>query len=224
VAGLAVAAPAARQLLPNGTLRAAPGLPAGIAAAGLLNLAFFGVDAYVPLTLTAIRGQSVATAGLPLTTGTLGWTAGAWLQSRLAPRHGRRLLVETGLALIALGTGGIVALLFPAAPAALAFVAWAIAGLGMGLAFSTISLVVLETAEPGKEGTASASLQLANVLGSALGTGGGGVVVGRGGTGTAPGSAALLLQDLLMLAVAGLTALAALRMPNRPKGETEHMS
>ena len=61
-------------------------------------------------------------------------------------------------------------------PALLAALAWGVAGLGMGLAFSTNSLVVLEAAQPGQEGTAAAALQLANVLGVAVGAGIGGVI------------------------------------------------
>ncbi len=212
--GAALAIPALRRLLPPGTLRAAKGLPAGIATAGLLNLAFFGVDAFVPLTLTTIRHQRLAVAGIPLTAATLGWTAGSWLQSHYAPTGRRRLLVEIGLALIAAGAAGIMATLVPQVPAVLAPIAWGVGGLGMGLAFSTISLLVLESAAPGKEGAASASLQLANVLGSALGTGGGGLIIGRAVAGS-PSGAALLTQDILMLVAVALTALAALRMPNR---------
>ena len=212
--GAVLALPALRRLLPVGALRLATGLPATVMTAAFLNMAFFGVDAFVPLTLTAIRGQSLAMGGIPLTTATLGWTAGSWLQAHLAPSRGRRLLVESGLALIAIGIGGMLAVLVASAPVWLAALAWAVAGLGMGLAFSTISLVVLETAAKGQEGAASAALQLANVLGSALGTGGGGAIVGQSG-GTTPGSASLLTQDLLMLAVLGLTALAAARMGRR---------
>jgi MFS family permease len=220
LAGLLVGLPALHRLLPDGTLRLASGLPASIATAGLVNLAFFGVDAFVPLTLTAIRGQSVATAGIPLTAATLGWTAGSWLQAHLAQRQGRRLLVESGLVLIAIGIGGVIAMLLARTPAWLATPAWGVAGMGMGLAFSTISLVVLETATSGQEGAAAAAFQLANVLGSALGTGGGGAIIGHGGA-TTTSSAALLLQDLLMLGVLGLTALAAARMGRRPPRTTE---
>jgi MFS family permease len=211
LAGALLALPSLRRLLPAGALRLATGLPATVVTAAFLNMAFFGVDAFVPLMLTAIRGQSIASGGIPLTTATLGWTAGSWLQAHLAPSRGRRLLVESGLAFIALGIGGILAVLVTPVPAWLAALAWGVAGLGMGLAFSTISLVVLETAAKGQEGTASAAFQLANVLGGALGTGSGGAIVGQGG-GSTPGSAALLTQDLLMLAVLGLTALAAARM------------
>ncbi|MCA9878905.1 MAG: MFS transporter, partial [Thermomicrobiales bacterium] len=49
VAGALLALPSLRKLLPEGTLRAAPGLPAAIATMGLVNLAFFGVDAFLPL-------------------------------------------------------------------------------------------------------------------------------------------------------------------------------
>ena len=49
-----------RRLLPEGTLRAAPGMPATVATMGLLNLACFGVDAFVPLALVEVRGCSLA--------------------------------------------------------------------------------------------------------------------------------------------------------------------
>src|SRR5215213_4345382 len=96
-AGAALGLPALLRLLPAGTLRAAPGLPAAIAAHGLLNLAFFGVDAFVPLALVSIRGQTASVAGIALTTATVGWTTGAWVQAHLAARRSRRGLEITGL-------------------------------------------------------------------------------------------------------------------------------
>ena len=79
-AGLAVAVPPLRHLLPPGTLRAAPGLPAAIASRGLQTFAFFGADTYVPLAITSVRGRSTAVASLAVTAATLAWTAGAWVQ------------------------------------------------------------------------------------------------------------------------------------------------
>ncbi len=64
---------ALRALLPSGTLLAAPGRPAAIALGGLLHIAFYGVDAFVPLALSAVRDQAAAIAGLALTAGSLGW-------------------------------------------------------------------------------------------------------------------------------------------------------
>ena len=55
--------------------------------------------------------------------------------------------------------------------------AWTVAGLGMGLAYAPLSLMMLQKALPGQEGQASASLNLADVLGTAIGIGVGGAAV-----------------------------------------------
>ena len=206
--GLAIAIPALQYLLPTGTLRLAAALPTAIAVSGLLNMAFFGVDAFVPLVLTTVRSQSIASSGLALTAATVTWTTGAWLQARLSPRRGRRQLVWAGLILTALGIVATASLLHPLVPAVLAPLAWALAGLGMGVAYSTLSLVVLENAEGGQEGRATSGLQLMNMLGSALGTGIGGALVADNGP-----ASGVLRQDLLMLLVVGLALLAASRLP-----------
>ena len=117
-----------------------------------------------------------------------------------------------GLVLIALGIVGVMAALAPNVPALLAALAWGVAGLGMGLAFSTNSLVVLEAAQPGQEGTASAALQLANVLGVAVGAGIGGAIIGNAGATVSLSS--IIIQNIAMIGVLGLTALAARRLPN----------
>ena len=47
----------------------------------------------------------------------------------------------------------------------------------MGLAYAPLSLMMLQKAQPGQEGQASASLNLADVLGTAIGIGVGGAAV-----------------------------------------------
>jgi MFS family permease len=177
VAGLAIGLPAVRRLLPPGTLTARPGLPATILSRGLLTFAFFGADAYVTLALTAVRHRTPVVAGVALTGATLTWTAGAWMQARLSDRWEGRRLVRTGLAAILAGIAGMVLVLQPAVPVAAGLAAWSVAGLGMGLAYAPISLLMLRQAPPGGEGRASASLNLADVLGSAVGIGVGGAAV-----------------------------------------------
>jgi MFS family permease len=216
IAGVAIGGPALRRLLPPGTLRAAPGLPAAIAAHGLLNMAFFGVDAFVPLALTSGRGQSATAAGLALTAATICWTTGAWVQAHLAARQGRRGLVIAGLILIAIGIAGVATVLAPAVPLLLAPIAWGVAGMGMGLAFSTNSLVVLETAQPGQEGVASSALQTTNVLGAALGAGLGGVIIGGASVAAVVQTSGIVTQDMVMIGIIGLAMFAASRLPNRP--------
>jgi hypothetical protein len=164
------------RLVPAGTLRLAPGIPAAIAVKGMLTFSFFGADAYVSLTLQDVRDQDTWVAGVALTLTTIAWTAAAWVQERWIHRVGPRRVVRIGLLLVALG----VALLFGALgplPVWAATLVWGVAGFGIGLAYSPISVVVLGLAPLGQEGRATASLQLCDTLGIALGTGVGGAAV-----------------------------------------------
>ncbi len=215
VLGLALGVPAARRLLPPGALRAAPGLPAAVVTLLLLNVALVGVDAFIPLQMAEVRGQPIWVGSITLTAISLSWTAGSWLQARFAPTGRRRSLVRAGLAATTLGTVGMAAVMSPTVPPLLAPLIWGIGGLGIGLAFSTLSLIVLETASPGQEGEASSALQLANVLGSAFGAGIGGAFVATIGGPGGSLSTALLVQYLAMAAILGLALLVAGRLPRR---------
>jgi MFS family permease len=180
VAGVAAGLPALRRLLPPGTLTARRGLPATILTRGLLTFTFFGADAYVTLAITAVRHRSPAFAGLAVTGATLAWTAGAWVQARLNDKWEGRRLVRSGLVIVLAGIGGMTLVLWPAVPVWAGVAAWTVAGLGMGLAYAPISLMMLRKAPPGQEGRSSASLNLADVLGSAIGIGVGGAAVAAG--------------------------------------------
>jgi MFS family permease len=210
-----LAIPALGQLLPAGTFRLRRGLPAAIASAGLLNLAFFGVDAFVPLQLTNVRGQTATAAGIALTAATIGWSGSAWVQARIVGRFSRRAITLAGLLLIGLAIAGVSVALSPSTPVELVTVAWAVAGIGMGLSYSTITLVVLESAEPGQEGAATSAMQLANVLSIALGTGLGGVLVAQATARAGSPSPGLIGQNALMLGVLVLALITALRLPGR---------
>jgi len=175
--GLAAGLPALVRLVPPGTLTAHRGLPATILLRGLLTFTFFGADAYVPLTITAVRHRSPVVASIAVTGATLAWTAGAWVQARLSDTWDGRRLVRWGLVIILAGIAGMVLVLQPDTPVATGLVAWTVAGLGMGLAYAPLSLMMLREATPGQEGQASASLNLADVLGTAIGIGVGGAAV-----------------------------------------------
>src|SRR5215469_1968477 len=166
-----------RRLLPAGTFVARPGLPAVILCRGLLTFTFFGADAYVTLTITTVRHHTPALAGVAVTGATLAWTAGAWLQSRLNGKWEARRLVGTGLIVIAVGIAAMALVLLPTVSVDVGLAAWTVAGFGMGLAYAPISLLMLRAAPAGREGWASASLSLADVLGTALGIGAGGAAV-----------------------------------------------
>ena len=215
VAGGLIALPALRYLLPAGALRAAPGLPAAVATMALLNLGFFGVDAFVPLGLIELRQQSILFASLALTGATLTWTAGSWIQARLAATASRRRMAFSGLCFLVAGCVLFLPVLWPAVPVLIGPVAWTVAGLGMGLAYATLSLVVLETAPTGQEGAASASLQLATMIGSGIGTGVGGAVISAAGD---AGSLhlPLVVQIVVMIGVLLLALVTTARLPGAP--------
>jgi MFS family permease len=214
-AGLAVGFYPLRGLLPPGTLRARTGLPVAVLSRGLLTFAFFGADTYVPLAVTSVRGQSTAVAGLAVTAATLAWTAGAWVQERKAAAWPGRRLIRTGFLVVAAGIALELAALFPSVPVALGVAGWAVGGFGIGLAYSPISLLVLGEAPSGQEGAASASLQLAETLGVALGAGLGGVLVAVGAAAGWLPRAGIAGAFALTAAVALLAAVLARRIPSR---------
>jgi len=177
VGGAAVAVPALRHLLPAGTFRARGALPSAVLLRGMLTFAFFAADIFVPLTVATLRGAGLALAGLALTAGTLSWSAGTWLQERTVLRVGPAPLVRNGFALIAIGVVALAGVLLSDVPAWLALPSFGVTGLGMGMAYSSISLAVLRHAPAGREGASSAAMQLTDVLGQAFGPGIGGAAV-----------------------------------------------
>ena len=204
--GVVLAWSALKDLFPEGTIRAAPGLPAAVVGAGLIVLAFLGTEAFVPFMLTRLRDQDTWTAGLVLTTATLSWTSGAWLQERTAERVKRSLILRVGLLLVGLGIASLVLVLVPSIPWPLAAVSWTVTGLGMGLSFQSFSLIVLDNAPSGGEGASAAALTMAQSLGAALGAGFAGAIVSAGAAGNrepqALGLAFLLLSSAAFMAFA----------------------
>jgi MFS family permease len=203
-----------QRLLPDGTLGARPGRGAAVAVLGLISIAFFGVEAFVPLAVVSMRGASTVTGGLALTAAAVTWAAGSWLQARLT-RGSRRALTAAGVALI--GFGIVLEAVVPLtslAPVWLAAAGWGVSGLGMGIAYSTATLTIIESAPAGGEGAASAAVQLANTLGIGLGTGVAGAVVAYGAAGTLGEAPAIAIADVLMLVVCGVTLAIVGRMPD----------
>jgi MFS family permease len=214
-AGLAVGLVPLRGLLPPGTLTARPGLPVTVLSRGLLTFAFFGADTDVPLAITSVRGRSTLVASIAVTAATLAWTAGSWVQERRAADWPGRRLIRSGFLIVAAAIACQAAALLPVVPVALGVAAWAVGGFGIGLAYSPISLIVLGEARAGQEGAASASLQLTETLGVALGAGLGGVLVAAGAAGGWPPGAGIAGAFALTATVALLAAVLARRVPSR---------
>lgn len=166
-----------RRLTPEGTLTFRVGLPATIASRGVLTCVFFASDALVPLTLERVRGTGPQYSGVVLAASAFLWSAGSWAQARLIGRYGPRALLRTGQLILAAGVALLVVVATTSLPTWIAVLAWALGGGGIGLAYSPLSVVTLAAAERGREGYATAALQLSDALGIAIGTGLGGAVV-----------------------------------------------
>ena len=213
--GIAIGIPVLRRLMPAGTLSAKYGLPATILSRSLLTFTFFGADAFVTLTITIVRHYSPVVAGLAVTGATLAWTAGAWVQAKMNGKWEGRRLIRIGLSIILTGIAGLAVMLFTRASIAEGIAAWTVGGFGIGLCYAPTTLMMFDSAPPGREGWASASLNLADVLGSALGIGIGGAAIGAAITLRWPLTAGVGIA-FAITAAAGVTALAVTaRLPLR---------
>jgi len=205
-----------RPLLPEGSLRLVPGRPSVAVGMFAISFAFFGTEAFVPLSVVELRDGSVTLGGLALSAAAITWVIGSWLQDRAAGAGIRRALVTGGGALIAAGIVVTAGVLVPSLPVLIAPVGWAIAGLGMGLAYSMLALLMLETASAGQEGFSSAALQLMFTLGTAFGAGVGGAVVATSANGAQGLAQAIGIVFAIMAVVAVLSVVVGWRVPRGP--------
>jgi MFS family permease len=213
--GLVIGIPALRRLEPPGTLTARRGMPAAILVRGLMTFAFFAVYAYIPFALVEIRGMSTAEAGLALTSATVAWTGGAWVTARLVDRFGEAWLIRVGLALLVLGLLASLLVLTPAVPPIVGVLTFGLAGFGIGIAYSPISLIVLGLSPPAQLGAATSGLQLADVLGEAIATGVTGAILAAAVRASAAPTVPLGLAFTLGLGVGLLGLLITVRLPQR---------
>lgn len=225
IAGLCAVALGAARLVPAGTARLRRGLPSVMAARFLGTAAFNGAVTFVPLFLVSRWGLSIAQAGVILALVSVGWAAGSLGQGHRALAGRSSVLVCSGGALLALSLSGAVVtgLRAPSggpAGTAVFVLLMVVCGLGMGLAMSSMSVLTLDLAAPGRHAQASSSLQLSDVLGSVMGISVCGVVfaasTGPGGssaTGGAggPGNAVFAVMWAITAGIALLAAVAGWR-------------
>jgi MFS family permease len=162
------------------------------------------MEAYLPLTMSAVHGYSPALAGLPLTITALGWSAASAAQGRYLG-WSREASLRTGFWLVAAGLVGFGLVSQPWFPGWVAFVACAIGGAGMGIAMPAISVLLLRYSPEGERGFNTSAMQLADWVGSALLIGLGGVLLSVAGSVLDPSPAmALLTVALVALAMVGV--------------------
>ncbi len=219
VVALVLLVPSVPRLLPRGTLRFGRGLPTVVAMRGVLAGAFFGAEAFVPLMLVQERGLSTTLAGLALTGGALGWATGSWYQGRPGLRVPRYVLVRVGAALVAAAIAGAGLALVPGVPVIAAGLAWAVGGVGMGMAMASVGVLLFELSPVSDQGANSASLQLSDALSSITFIGLAGVIFGsshQAAADTSPAVFATILAVMVVLALFGAWAAGRVRTAGAP--------
>lgn len=152
-----------------------------LAVLGMAFFGLFGLEPFVLLGLVAVRGEAAWAAGLLLVPSSLAWVAGAWVNARWGSLVPRRTMISWGLGTL---LAGVTLMALPVvwalpAPVAVATTGRALAGAGLGLAFSAGVLLAVEGAFAGVG--AMVMVRSVTTLGPALGTGLAGAVVARAG-------------------------------------------
>jgi MFS family permease len=191
-------------LVPPGALRLRRGLPSVVAVRALFTGTFAGTEAFVPLMLVAHRGITPAIAGAVLTSGTLGWSTGSFLQGSDRVRLERTTLLTLAGAVLGLGVLGLALTPLGGVPAWVVPLAWIVAAVGMGTGMSSMNVLTLRLSPPGEEGRSSSALQLGDALGSLLGIGVAGALFSAAHARAAEAAPYVLVWGVL--GVAGLTA------------------
>ena len=144
------------------------GLGTVVLVRALVAAAFVGAEVLLPLALTRERGLPPAFAGAVLTLSVLGWSAGSWVRGRGVRGLSDTAFLGLGGALLTLGTAGVALLAVPAVPLVAGAAPWVLSGLGMGLTYPTLNLLVLELAPPSAQGASMSALQVADAVAAAV--------------------------------------------------------
>lgn len=142
------------------------GYASAMGASFLTFFTGFGIAAYIPV----IAGQRFGTpeaVGLIVGAFTVGWSLFAFGTGRIVHRVGERVMAVTGLTVHALG---LVALAFAFERGlAVAAMATVLAGAGMGLLAPGLTVVVQNSVDVKRMGSATTSQQFVRQLGGAIG-------------------------------------------------------
>jgi MFS family permease len=202
--GVVAALVAVRPLLPAGTFRGAPGLPAVIGTRGLAAATFFASEAYLPYLLQAQYDVAVWASGLVLTAAALGWAGASHVQGRLGSRTSDAAVLRAGSVLVLGGVAGILLVASTGLPAVLVGVGWLVTAAGMGLLYPRATSAVLARASAAERGNASAAIALSDATGAATALAVSGLVFTAAGGADALGAFVAVLALTTVLGVLGV--------------------
>lgn len=214
LAALVATAVGARGVLPTGTLRLQPGIPAIVALRAAAGAAFAGAGAWLPLALTLLHGYSAKAAGLSLSITGVMWAFGSWLQSR-DYGLGRPMLARLGFTIMAVGLTVTSSLAWMDAPL-VGLVGWAVAGIGQGIVNPSLSVLTLAWSDDTNQGRNSSAASMAGSLSFAAAVAVSGTAVAFATPRPGPGVFAGIVGFSAAMAMFG--ALASRRLSDRVPG------
>jgi EmrB/QacA subfamily drug resistance transporter len=135
----------------------------------LAGAALFGSTTFVPLYAQAVLGTSATAAGATLTPLLIGWVFAAIVGTRLLLRVGFRTLATLGMALLTLGSAGLLLASATSASYLVLALSLALMGIGMGLSVPALLLAVQNSVPRRSLGIATSSVQFSRSLGGAIG-------------------------------------------------------
>src|SRR6185312_2998323 len=94
------------------------------------------------------------------TASAVAWFAGSWLAANLRFLANKVLRVGLGAAMLTVGIGLSVLSIDAGTWIGIVVVGWSVAGLGIGMAFSTLSVLMLDRSGDGEEGANSSAMQI----------------------------------------------------------------
>jgi MFS transporter, DHA2 family, methylenomycin A resistance protein len=175
-----------------------------------INVAFYGLIFVLSLYFQRILGEAAVTAGLMFLPMTALLSSANLTSAKVAARFGPRLTIWTGLAVSALG---MLALLACIGPDRLLLTAVMVpAGLGLGFALPSLTVVLLDAIPADQAGLAAGMLNSSRQTGGTLAVAVFGVLVSHRADFVAGLRGSILIGALMLLAATA----AALTLPGRP--------
>jgi MFS family permease len=168
LAALAVAALCARFLLPAGTLVLRAGIGGVIGVRAIMAGAYFGAEIYLPYLLIGEFHLTPAISGLSLTGAGISWGTASWVQGRFADRISATASIRIGISLVIVAVLAALATAFFVLSPWLAIAGWTVGGLGMGMAYPRLSVLMLDYSTPASQGFNSSALAIADAVGPAV--------------------------------------------------------
>jgi MFS family permease len=92
------------------------------------------------------------------------WFIGSWMRKRYHERVEPANFVRVGALSLCIGIGSVMVLVWTTTPVLIGVLGWGFSGFGMGLIYSSLSLLTLQLSTPAEQGKNSSALQVAEAL------------------------------------------------------------